>query len=220
MKNFIHVYIAAVALALPLAALPAYAQQSGQSGFHSVAERPGASSPSAATTDPTLEAFKSLSEEDRNEVLNQALEAYKSMSPEQKQSLVEQATAMNSTPGSAAANGEWEKLLSPEQQKMISSQIDTTPQNTPAQKTAPAAQPLSMAALLQQIKSLPPAQQQALMNALKGQPAPATPAAAAATATTAATPAAPAGDPCAEFKTANPAFYANCTKRMNPNGVK
>ncbi|TAL40104.1 MAG: hypothetical protein EPN97_01205 [Alphaproteobacteria bacterium] len=215
MKHFIHINMAVFALVAALCLAPAtHAEQ-----FRSVADKPGSSS--SGSGDPTLDAFKGMSEKDRNEILNQALETYRNMSPEQKQSLVEQATALNSIPGMAATGAEWEKLLSPEQKKMISAQIEPSLKTDPAQNTAAPTQQATMAALLAQIRNLPPNEQQTILNALKGQNA-ATPAPAVTATTTAAAPvpAAPPADPCAEYKTANPAFYANCTKRMNPTGAK
>lgn len=211
--------VAAVALML---APPARAQQS----FHSVAERRGAtsasvSSGSAGDSDPALQAFKNMSPEERSATVQQAMEAFKTMSPEEREALTEQAKGMG---GNMDAYGaEWAKLISPEQQKMVNEELKGYVKDAPADTAKTAASPApaadNMATLMQKIRSLPPAQQQALMNSLRqsgvGAPASASnapPAPAAASA--------PPADPCAEYQSVNPAFYANCEKRMNPGGKK
>jgi hypothetical protein len=212
MHNFFRCCSTAVfAFALMLAA-PAKAQHSGQLGqanAGSVAAVPPATSASvptsSASSDATLELFKSLSPEDRSLVVDQAMAAFNSMSPQEREALVQQAKAQLGSGGGATMSSEWEKLLTPEQKKAFSAQIEPHVQGasaTPAANAATAAQP-SVSSLLMQINNLPPEQQKSLLNALNARAA-----------TPAQTPAATPADPCAQYKTINPSFYASCVKRM------
>jgi hypothetical protein len=221
MKHIIRTGLAVAALAIAFSAAPTFAQ----STFHSVADRPGGSS-SSVTTDASsgggdssaaMEAFKSLSPDDRNMLLQQAVASFKSMSPEERQALTEQAKAMGGDSGAFGA--EWDKLLTPDQKKMVSDQLGSLVKDAPAdtaKEPAKADTPMQdkVTALMIQIRSLTPAQQQALLNSLR-QPGGAT-TATPATTTAPVTPAPVNADPCAEYKTANPAMYANCTSRMTP----
>jgi hypothetical protein len=225
MKHVLKTMLLALILTAALS-LPAVAGD----GFHSVAERPGVSTGSVSTSadSTTLDAFKSLPEEQRNALLQQAIESFKSMSPEDRKALTDQAKAMGGDTGSFGA--EWDKLLTEDQKKMVSDQIggyakdtntasgtNTSGKNTPTTD--------SVTALLLQINDLSPAQKQQLLATLKRsdvttttspdgttnvimtpkEPATAAPAAPPANA-----------DPCAEYQTVNPAMYANCTARMHP----
>ena len=137
--------------------------------------------PSSEQLDATLQTFKDMPPEERQQIMGIAMESFKNMPPEERQKLIEQAKSQASTLSDAqkkAYENQWQNVMTPEQKQMLMGQLQNqgvTPQNTaapaaPQNTTAPAPAPAqnNTANLMQQINSLPPEQRQKLLEQLKG----------------------------------------------------